>query len=176
MAALTVFVDEAVQGDFPSVCARTGRPSDIVVQLERRQGGVGGAALLLILLGPLGWLVLAVLAVARPGEPLVIRVPYTEAALAEDARYRRISLAAVTLGVASLVLAVVFHGMSQGAVWLVIAAASFVVGLFFHVRAALAQVGVSLDASRRWVTLSNVHAHFVEATCAMPSGRPRTRV
>ncbi|MGH9280366.1 MAG: hypothetical protein ACRD12_19980 [Acidimicrobiales bacterium] len=150
MAAVTVFVDEAVQGDLPAVCVRTGQPSDMVLRMEQSRGGLGAAALLLLFLGPPGWLVLIVLAVlAGRREYLVVRVPYTESTYRDERRYGRVKLAALAAGIGSIVLAYGFQGASQGFVWLAVAAACFGASLFCHLRVGLRQVRVHLDASRR---------------------------
>lgn len=43
MAAVRVFVDDAILGRLPMVCARTGRPADVVISSTRPVGGGLGA-------------------------------------------------------------------------------------------------------------------------------------
>jgi len=80
---VTVFVDDAVLGRFPPVCAATGRPSDgrLTVRHEvARSGRVSAPVLLLLLVvGPVGWIVLLFLALASPdrSEQLAVQVPWT---------------------------------------------------------------------------------------------------
>jgi hypothetical protein len=73
MAAVRVFVDDAVLGRFPPVCAKTGMPSDGRLAVTTTVGGSGRVSapwlILLVLLGPIGWVALAVLAVALPTGP-----------------------------------------------------------------------------------------------------------
>ena len=59
--AVRVFVDDAVQGRFPRVCARTGRPSDGWLSIDAvvgRSRSMSTTAIVLLILfgGPLGWM------------------------------------------------------------------------------------------------------------------------
>jgi len=88
-----VFVDDAVHGRFPPVCAVTGNPSDGWMTIRATVGGSGmsGFAWLLLLLGPPGWGVLFLLSLfVAPGERLTVELPWTEVVHDEvEARRRR---------------------------------------------------------------------------------------
>src|SRR5690606_18299 len=106
MAAVTVFVDRAVQGDFPRVCVIDGIDTADTLTVHREIGGGEslGLAWLLLLAGPLGWLGLLVVASYRSGraEVLTIRLPYSAAAYARlqaARRQRRIGWGLVAAGV-----------------------------------------------------------------------------
>ena len=67
MAAVTVFVDDAIRGDLPLVCAKTGEPTDLMIRMRQPVGGgLPAAAWLLLLLGPMGIIILVVLALGWP--------------------------------------------------------------------------------------------------------------
>src|SRR4029450_6517435 len=98
--AVTVFVDDAVCGRFPPVCAKTGRPSDRRPSLAHDVRGASSVStawmLLLLLFVPVGWLILLVLAIANPhrSEWLRVEVPWgtvaSESLAAARARGRRV--------------------------------------------------------------------------------------
>lgn len=177
MTAATVFVDDAVLGRLPDVCVKTGVPADGTLEV-RQEIGAGtrlGVLWLLALAGPIGWLVLVGLwfALRDRGEVLTVRLPLSERAHEQrQAARRREVLALVALGVmlavlmASLVLPVSGPVGSTAQARML---ALCVLGL--AVTAAVAawrasrlrvrwSVAVTLDASRRWVTLNGVHERF----------------
>lgn len=172
-----VFVDDAVLGRFPDVCAKTGGPADGTLELRDEIGGGArlGVLWLLVLAGPLGWLVLLGLwlVLGTRGEMLTVRVPLSERAFRERlSALRRETLALVVLGVAlaSLFVMVVVPvpglgasvamvrmlGLCLLALALVAAVAAWRAS---RVRASWS-VAFTLDASRRWVTLDGVHDRF----------------
>ena len=114
MAAVSVFVDDAIRGRLPLVCAKTGVPTDLVIRMQHRVGGGRsvGTLVLLLLLGPLGLVILVVLSIVSPGpEYLTVRVPQSSAAYQRERRLERFRLAALVLGPAFLAFAVVRVGM-----------------------------------------------------------------
>ena len=54
MAAVSVFVDDAIRGDLPLVCAKTGAPADLLARIRKPVGGGMGGLWLLALIGPMG--------------------------------------------------------------------------------------------------------------------------
>ncbi|HEX6420483.1 MAG TPA: hypothetical protein VFZ77_18425 [Acidimicrobiales bacterium] len=178
---VTVFVDDAVLGRFPQVCAATGRPSDgwLTVRHEiARSGRVSTPILLLLLvIGPVGWAVLLFLALATPdrSEELTVQVPWTGDTQQEVERLRGHRTTAWVLAaagaVASLVLVADAAGVAAPTMAIRVVQVALLVAIAVAVIAALdarwrlgrLAVAVDLDASRRWVTLSNVHPAFVEA-------------
>ena len=77
----------------------------------------------------------------------------------------RSRLGAFVLGVVTLVYGLIVPGLFP-ALWLLLGAACLVAAVILHVIVYQQSIGVSLDASRRWVTLSGVHPAFVQAVDA----------
>ena len=161
MAAGRVFVDDAVLGELPPVCVKTGEPADLVVASTRPVGGLGGAWWLLLLLGPAGFLALVVIALVGQ-EQLTVQVPYTRAAWDADRQLRKRAWTTVGMGLGSLLLAIVFRSLFP-LMWAVAGVVLLVAGLTMWGVASSRQVGISLDGSRRWVTFWCVHPDFVRA-------------
>ncbi len=164
MAAVSVFVDDAVRGRLPLVCAKSGEPADLVVRVRHTVGnGLRGWAWLLVLFGPPGWLALLVVLLLAPAdEHLTVRVPHSRAAYDRERLLERLRLAAFGLGLAAALAALAGRGMFP-LLWLALVAAFFVAAVALHAMISFQAVRVSLDASRRWVTLSGVHPAFVRA-------------
>jgi hypothetical protein len=181
MASVTVFVDDAVLGDLPPVCVIDGVVTDDTLTYSQQLGDRSGlgVAWLLILFGPLGWLGLVVISLfRRSGELLTVTLPFSEAAYRRRVKAERTRLWAacstVVLAVAA-VAAIVQHStqyriVAVGSAVLACVALSSVIAEGTRVRRA--SVGLDLDASRRWVTLSGVHESFV---CAVQSRDTGTR-
>ena len=164
MAAVSVFVDDAIRGDLPLVCAKTGEPADLMIRVRQPVGGgLPAAAWLLLLLGPLGVVGLFVLALAWPGaEYLTVRVPETEASFQNERQLERWRLAALGAGVFIPFLGVFGVGMFP-LLWLASGAAFLVAAGALTWMLWRQSISVSIDVSRRWVTLAGVHPNFVEA-------------
>lgn len=168
MAQATVFVDDAVLGRLPPVCVKDGFPTDDVLTLHAQVGnGNGlGVAWLLLLAGPLGWIGLLFVALSRrSGDTLSVQLPFSEAAYE---RLRQAKRAAMGFGVvaAGLVIGALFalghHRALLAAVLGGVCALAIVQWARSVVRVQSCTVGVSLDASRRWVTLYRVHPTFAQ--------------
>ncbi len=67
MASVTVFVDDAVRGRFPPVCAYTGAETRRLARVDARVGGPSGWVWLLLLGGPPGWALLVLILVCFDG-------------------------------------------------------------------------------------------------------------
>jgi hypothetical protein len=188
MASVTVFVDDAVCGRFPAVCAKTVRPSDGSLSVSHDVRGASSVStawmLLLLLFPPVGWLILLVLALANPRqcEWLTVELPWSSEAMARlsAVRGRRRNLwtgAALALcgGVVALVTSAQAHvgqifATRLAAVTLLAACVACVVGaLVAEWRVGQATVAVDLDASRRWLTLRGVAPEFARAVRARQS-------
>jgi hypothetical protein len=165
MAAVSVFVDDAIRGNLPLVCAKTGEPADLVIRMHQPVGGGSlGLLWLLVLLGPPGWVAVVLLSVCIPGpEVLTVRIPQSQAAYDRRKFLERRRLAAFAAGVLLIALYGFVRPVMFPALWLLTAAALLVAGIVLHTMVERQQIGVSIDASRRWVTFSNVHRAFVEA-------------
>ncbi len=126
-------------------------------------------AWLLVFLGPLGWLALLIAALVRDHETLTVRLPYSDAAYAELASAIRAKRTFGWSALAGLVTAVVvlvghtFTARAASAALAVIAAGAAVAWVSELLRVRRAGVGVALDASRRWVTVSRVSDDFARA-------------
>lgn len=164
MAAVSAFVDDAIRGDLPHVCAKTGEPADLMIRMRQPVGGgLPAAAWLLLLLGPMGIIILVVLALGWPGaEQLTVRIPETEASFARERQLERWRLAALGAGV----FVPLYGGLSNAALpalWLALGAGFLITAAVLHVLVWRQSIGVSIDITRRWVTLTGVHPAFVEA-------------
>jgi hypothetical protein len=182
MASATVFVDDAVLGNFPPVCAKTGRVTDDrLVETASVKSGVPALAWLLLLLGPLGLVALFVYACASRDETLTVRLPFSDGAYGELSHALQRRRALGWSGLAALVgaLGALIPGGSTAHA---VAAALAVLGIVLlaswcaeAVHARRLGVGVHLDASRRWVTLTRVHDDFARAAqdrLVQAPGRP----
>ncbi len=170
MAAVSVFVDDAVRGRLPLVCAKTGEPADLVIRMQQPVGGgLSAAPLLLLFLGPIGLVALFFLSLLTPGrEYLTVRVPQTEGAYERERSLKQFRTAAIAAGVATILFAVLFRGAGGvlPSLWLALGAALLVAAVALQVMIRRQTIGISLDASRRWVTLTNVHPAFARAADA----------
>lgn len=164
MAAVSVFVDDAIRGDLPLVCAKTGEPTDLMIRMRQPVGGgLPAAAWLLLLLGPMGIIILVVLALGWPGaEQLTVRIPETEASFARERQLERWRLAALGAGV-FVPLCGAWSNAALPALWLALGAAFLITAAVLHVMVWRQSIGVSIDVTRRWVTLTGVHPAFAEA-------------
>jgi hypothetical protein len=183
MARALVFVDDAVRGRLPGVCAKTGvTTADHLVQTVPVGGNEGlGIAWLLILAGPIGWFALFVYALARRVETLTVRLPYSDAAYHELAGARRRRRDAAWAGALFLLGALLvfapalLDARAAAAALAVIGAGLLVVAIAGTWRIRQAGVGVELDGSRRWVTLTRVSDAFAAAATAQLEERERQR-
>jgi hypothetical protein len=170
MAEVTVFVDDAVRGTLPNVCAKDGVTATGRFRVTKEVGRSNrvGVLWLLALVGPLGWLVLVYLLVRDSGERLDVQLPYSDEAYERFAAARRLRsralVVAVVGGLALLFVAAWVHlGAAGGLIAFVVIVASLIVAVAADLRMERALVRVSLDASRRWVTLTGVHPAFADA-------------
>jgi hypothetical protein len=183
MATATVFVDDAVLGRLPPVCVKTGQTTGDRLVLTAPVGSTGlGAAWLLLFLGPFGWLALFIYALVHRSETLTVRLPFSDRAHDELAQARRRqralgwSTVATLLGAFTALVAMQpFSGRAAAAALAVVGVGLLVswIAEALHVRRA--GVGVDLDGSRRWVTLSRVHDDFARAVYAFQNEQSETR-
>jgi MFS family permease len=164
MAAVSVFVDDAIRGDLPLVCAKTGAPADLKVRVRQPVGGgIPVWAWFLLFLGPLGIVALILAAILAPGaEYLTVRIPETEASFEQERQLERWRLVALGAGVVFPTLFLSTVGMFP-MLWLVVGVAFFAAAGVLTLMLWRQSVGVSIDVTRRWVTFTNVHPNFVDA-------------
>jgi hypothetical protein len=173
MAHVTVFVDDAVLGRLPPVCVKDGvRTTDRLTFAQDVSGPTGlGVAWLLVLAGPLGWIGLFVISAIRSGGGglLTVTVPFSEAAYQRGAAAQRARRHAgfVFAGAAIAALLALLLRTTDGRLLTlglaVVAGGALIKVIMESVRLSRLAVRVSLDASRRWVTLSAVHPNFVDS-------------
>ncbi len=171
MATTRIFIDDAVTGRLPDVCVKDGVPaggSKVVMTTEIGRSNRLGILWLLLFLGPVGWVILLVLAARDHGERLTVKLPISEAAYQRQVaatRDRNLKVApSFVAGLAVLVLAAVL-GLDP-VVWfagVAVLAVGVVLSLVGEHRIEQTKVGLELDASRRWLTVTRVHPAFVEA-------------
>lgn len=175
MAATTIFIDDAVHGNLPGLCARTGVPTDALLRIEKPIGGMGAAAWLLLFLGPLGWIALFLLELLGTGrETLTVRLPYSRGVRAQERERHRARLVAGIIGLVALLNGVSSFGLLPRAS-LVVAVLGLGVAFVIHLVLTFLDIGIRLDASRRWVTLTGVHPDFAAAVAATSSGSASRR-
>lgn len=154
-----VFVDDYATGRLPGVCVVTGEPTADQVRLRTNVSTTSAVWWLLVLLGPIGWLVL--LAVINSSRSYVEGwLPYSHAEARRRRAMWRSSL--IWFGATIVGLLLLSAGLNSGLLGGV-AVVVLVAGL---VTLAIRQRGeplVSLDASGRWVTFNRVHPAFVTA-------------
>jgi hypothetical protein len=165
----TVFVDDAVLGHLPGVCAKTGERADGVFRIDGQVRSPGRVALLLLLfLGPIGWIILLLALVAAGPERVHTRIPYSRAAIDRERHLARSRTAALISAIVLVVIAISggLAAFEIQAVWTVLAAAAVVLTIALQIALEFTRIHVSIDGSRRWVTLSGVHPAFAEAVRA----------
>lgn len=164
MAAVTVFVDDAIRGDLPLVCAKTGAPADLVIRMRQPVGGgIPGWVWFLFFFGPLGIFGLLVAALFSPAtEYLTVRIPETEASFTHERQLERLRLAALGAGVGLPFVGILGVGMFP-TLWLALCVTCFVAAGALTWELWRQSIGVSIDVTRRWVTLTKVHPAFAEA-------------
>jgi len=184
MSAVTVFVDDAVQGHLPMVGVSDGAPADGLHRIHQSIGGTSGWAFLLLFLGPIGWIALVlVLVFGGSGRQLVVRLPYTRDGLeAERRRFRTSVVAGLVIVAATVGWFATFIGPTPrsnvretlmllcGAV----AIGAVVATVVLAIRYSVARPGIELDASGRWVTLRHVSPAFVTACSERSRDRSRS--
>jgi hypothetical protein len=174
MAAAVIFVDDAIRGDLPLVCAKTGAPADLKVRMRQAVGGGIPGWVWFLFFGPLGLGALLLAALFSPGsEYLTVRIPETEASFARERHMERCRLVALGAGAFVLVYGALRPGMFP-LTWLVLGAACFLAAGALTWMLWRQSIGVSIDVTRRWVTLTNVHPAFAEAVELRRLGAHRT--
>ena len=169
-----MFVDDAILGNLPLVCAKTGEPADFLVWVRQAvSGGIPGWVWFLFFFGPLGVVGLLVAALIAPGtEYLTVRIPESEASFQREKLLQRLRLAALGAGVLIPLYLALGHAMFP-LPWLVLTVACFVAAGAITWLLWRQSISVSLDVSRRWVTVANVHPAFAEAVQLQQAGGRR---
>jgi hypothetical protein len=158
-----VFVDDYVLGRLPDVCVLTGEPADGTVTNQTRVGNPNPLLLLLVLLGPIGWIILA-LAAGRSGRELAGELPITRARWHYLQSVRRTMWATLAAFVVGFV-ATLLSGADdlRTAMTAVVAVVAFCAAAGIKIWLQFQWPTVRLDASGRWVTLQAVSPEFARA-------------
>ena len=106
-------------------------------------------------------------------EYLTVRIPQSEAASHQERSLKRFRLAGFGASVVALLCGALQIGMFP-ALWLATGAAFLVAAVVLHGLVCRQSVGISLNGSRRWVTLSGVHPDFVQAVREQEVGLRRS--
>jgi hypothetical protein len=163
---VTVFVDDYALGRLPGVCVLTGEPADGTVTNRTRPGNPNPLLLLLVLLGPIGWIILAV-AATRSGRELAGELPVTQARWQYLQRVRRTMWATMAVFVAAFVATLLsVEDDLRTAMTAVVAVVAFVAAAGIKIWLQFQWPTVRLDASGRWVTLQAVSPEFARAVAA----------
>lgn len=159
MTEVKVFVDDAVNGNLPRICVKSGLPADTSMTYETQVGSSNDWRFLLLFLGPIGWIIFFLTSPGR--EFLTTEMPYTSGVLRERREHSFRRFAAWGAGVV-LFLAGFLSAGEWPLLWIA-GLAAIAYGALEHLRVAKLEVDISLDGSRRWVTLSGVHPNFAAA-------------
>ena len=175
MAEVTVFVDDVVLGRLPPLCIKEGIPTEDHLTVRDASSGPGfGATWLLVLLGPLGWIILFVLSLVAGGG-VTGRLPFSEFAyrrLVVAQRMQTVWIAAAIVVALLALVALIIHSPASMAAAIALGAATVgaVVEVVLQTRQVRrAEVHLVLDASRRWVTIHGVHPDFAAALAERPT-------
>ena len=186
MASAQVFIDAAVRGRLPDVCVKDGVPahgSRVLLTREIGRSNRLGILWLLLFLGPIGWIVLLFLATGDRGERLTVKLPLSEEAHERQVaatRRRNIGVtSSIGAGVILLLLAA-YGGLGELAgvvavLGLAAIALAVVRAMVGEVRIEQTKVGIDLDASRRWLTVTRVHPAFAAACAEQEAEQATTR-
>lgn len=158
-STVRVFIDDYALGRLPEVCVVTGAPTTDRVKFRTNVGGFSPIVILLLFLGPVGWLIALVVSLG-PGNHIEGWLPFHHG-VARRLRARRwqhfglgVGSAAVLLVLAWLTESGIFFGLAIGSV----VAAMVLVAIDLR-----REPSIALDASGRWVTLSRVDPRFAAA-------------
>ena len=151
--SVTVSVDDYVGDRLPGVCCITGEPTPDRITRNTLIDRPSPAWMLLVVLGPIGWLGLAVVYGMGQRSYLNGVLPLSHDAYTTASR-RRLQFAGVAVTIAVLLIAAAVTTRIGG----IVAAfgLALVAGSWAYLTFRLLP-RVSLDASRRWVTVRNVH-------------------
>lgn len=154
-----VFVDDYATGRLPEVCVVTGHPTTDQVRMRTNVSRLAAIWFVLILFGPVGWLVLLAVSFSSRNY-LEGWLPYEhrEARRRHQAWKFGLIWSAVAIGGLLLLGA----GLKSG-IFVVLAVAVLVVGLIALVVSQHREPEIRLDASGRWVTIRRVHPSFAAA-------------
>ena len=161
----TVFVDDYIVGRTPDICAITGRSTSDRLTVSTEIDRPSPAWFLLLLAPLLGWFILAfVLATARRTY-LTGSIAVSADAWRALRRRRHHAMLAMVGGVTLLIVVAAWVDVARGAGAL-LALVLIVGGIVALALVDARSPKVHLDATRRWVTITRVHAQYAAAVAA----------
>lgn len=169
--ATTVFVDDYIAGRTPGICVITGEPTADRLTVRTEVDGPSAAWFVLILFPLIGWLILAVVLASARRSYLTGTLALSAAAYQHLRRTRRTALGVAAGGLGLLLLAGTGLVDVVDSVAVVVAMAMMIGGVVTYWVIESRSPRVRLDASRRWVSIQQVHPNFV---AAVGEGAPAT--
>lgn len=169
----TMFVDDFVIGRVPDVCAVTGAPTKDRLVTSTEIDGPSPGWLFLLLFSLLGWLILALVLAFSRRTHLQGELPLSESAYTARRRQRRWWYLGLATGMALVVASVFFlRNLAQlGGVGVLVGLAVVLVAGVGLISAFTGMPRITLDGSRRWVTIHRVHPDFAAAVSAQEERR-----
>ena len=154
----------------PPICAKSGEPTSRHLTITQDMTGSLGALWLALFFGPLGWLLLLVVAATRRRSNLTVRLPYAADVLGWYASAVRQTLwciggafAVLAACLAAPAVIPIFPADRLALIVPTVMLLGVVAVAWCRWRAHRLLVHLSLDASGRWVTLHKVHPAFADA-------------
>lgn len=155
-------MDDYVTGELPEVCVVTGESTVHFVTKKTQVKSLGWW--LLLLLPIVGWVALLAAVLSGRTTALSGRLPYSAEAWNTRKRHQSFARYLMLGGVALFTLAITaLSGWALGGVLGITGLAVVILGAGLMIWIELHQPTITLDASRRWVTIEGVHPRFVEA-------------
>ena len=178
-----ISVDDLAIGRSPRICAVTGVPTTNLVEVESRDGGASPWWVLLVFLGPIGWVGLAILvALGRRTNRVSGLLPVSDDALARYNAVVTMSRRAMAFAIATIIGAIAWYiavaeATSDRYQWVAIGAGvlvgvSLLVALGSSIVAPLRWIDLELDGSGRWVTVRRASPMFGRALVESYRGEP----
>ncbi len=158
-------MDDYVSGRVPDVCAVSGEPTTDRVITSTEIDGPSLGWLFLLLFPVLGWLILVLVMAFGRRSYLRGELPISEASYLAARSQRRRWYGALAMGIVLLFAgAFALRDVAQlGGVTVLIGLAVALAAGVALIRASTGVPRITLDASRRWVTIHRVHPSFAAA-------------
>jgi len=165
-------VDDFVVGDLPEICVVTGEPAHGFVDFETDDSRFQWWMIILIFLGPVGWVLMALIYGLSHGPGRVGGVlPMTNGALESHNHVARISNRAWLVPIAGFMAGAIILSLATDRWGHMLGLALLILGLVggfalltvVAVLTATTRVSAELDATHRWIELRNVHPEFAAA-------------